>query len=82
MVEGKLSTAQVNDFTRSAGWAEVQARIAQEMVKTDLNLETPDPFEHGRAVGLRQAYRLLLDLPRILLQEAEGKSPYGHNRKS
>ena len=70
---------QIRDFAASVVWQAISVRASKELEQTDRDLELPDPFRHGMAVGQRTAWRNFLHLPDVLMNEAEGKSPYGGN---
>ncbi len=76
-----LTKGQIEDFFVSPVWDEILTRVIKELEIADSAIERPEPFEHGRAVGMRWAYRRMLEYEKALRQEAEGASPYGNSPK-
>lgn len=75
-----LSTGQVKAFFESSVWTEIKERLDGYLLAADGAIERPDPFEHGRAVGERTAYRTVLAFEKALMAESKGESPYGNRR--
>ncbi|KKK60511.1 hypothetical protein LCGC14_3023620 [marine sediment metagenome] len=67
----------IREFFESAVWEEIAIREERELKTLDGDVENPDPFKHGIAVGKRRKSRLFLDYEKILMAEANGKSAYG-----
>jgi len=64
-----FSEGVVEDFKEHPVWKELARRIALIAAEADRNIEQPDPFLHGTAVGARQVTRTILELPSRFLAE-------------
>ena len=71
-----LTPGEINALEESGAWLKILASLETELEVIDARMESPDPFNHGRACGERRALRWVMALPEVLRQEAEGKSPY------
>lgn len=71
MANNILTTSDIQYLIQSKAWIEISLRIDRELEKADQHMEDKDPYEHGRAVGTRQALRLLKGWPEQLRREIE-----------
>ena len=74
----KLSKSQIEQFFKSPVWEEIEKKLESELKRTESEIENPEPFYHGRAVGRRSNINLVLSIQEILLTESEERSPYGN----
>ncbi len=67
-----VTPGQIADFLATPAWNCMVEKI-QYMLNNEIdrNLENPDPFTHGRAVGARKTCQVILSLPDIMKQEWE-----------
>ena len=77
----RFSIGHVNEFFADPVWREILGRIEGELTLGESRLEDPDPFNHGRAVGARNAFRTVRAFSEIILNEAKGETVYGGRNK-
>lgn len=66
--------SHVHDLKANPAFMELLDRMAKEEEQADREIENPDPFQHGKAVGRRETLRLFKKMPEILLADASGES--------
>ena len=67
-----LSSAEVKEFFEHRVWREVVRKLQQDMEIEDHNIEAPEPFFHGVAVGSRRKLKWFIHtLPGIMEVDAE-----------
>ena len=73
----QLSIAEVQSFQELEVWNVIKKRLMARLDVLDHEIEDPNPYQHGVAVGERRAIKMVLSMVDILTIEASGKSPYG-----
>lgn len=71
-----LGLSEVQAFFETEVWKVMETRLKNRLAVVDSEMEDSEPFKHGRAVGERTAYRLVLRMGEILTSEAKGTAPY------
>lgn len=82
MSEPTFSKAQVSEWFDSPIWTVICSRLSFQLQQIDSALDTPDQYMHGKMMGKREAYRMVLNMKEILEQEAKGESPYSKQSKN
>ena len=66
-----VSKSQISDFFAHPVWKQVlHERLEVALSSSESQIENPDPFTHGVAVGTRRWIRAMLDWPTRLKDEA------------
>ncbi len=64
--------ADINDLEANLAWQEICERLDMMLTQADKDIENPDAFEHGKAIGAREKLRTLKGLPAELRRIVEG----------
>jgi hypothetical protein len=64
-----ITPTDLQTFDEHPVWREMQQRLAKVAVQVDRDIENPDSFEHGIAVGKRRNLTFLLNLPQQISRE-------------
>jgi hypothetical protein len=66
----------VRELMENMAWKEIVSRIETMLRQEDANIENPDSFLHGRAVGARAKLREILGMPEELIRvKKQGANP-------
>ena len=64
-----LSESQIHDFEAHPVWLEIKRRAEKLQADIEREIENPDSFEHGRAVGQRKLISTFINFPNLLLSQ-------------
>jgi len=61
-----VTKSDINDLEANMAWKEICARVEKLLEQVDTDIENPDSFEHGKAIGQRKVLRIVKGLPEEL----------------